>query len=174
MKNDWLWDKKITLSKSKAILRNPNDRHFLSLASSLFLRKNNPKEIFGDYLRPVDFFNNWLRIKRQMRRNAWGNPRIEYWQAVYENLKEKYKEKGISPVKEMAVIRLQDEFCKSVADKIRIARQQKGLTQSALARKLKVSQQMISRIEQGRENVSLLTLKNIVEKLGAELHLDIT
>jgi DNA-binding XRE family transcriptional regulator len=172
-KRDWLWDRNITGRKVKAVLTNPNDRQFLSLASLLLARKNTPKEVFRGYLKPVDFLKNWHSIKRQMRKDSWNNPRIEFWQAIYEKLKEKYKKNGAFSVKQIAAARPEDEFCKLIADKIKVVRKQKGLTQSALAKRLKVSQQMVSRIEKGGENISLLTLKNIVDSLGGQVSLEI-
>jgi len=174
LSSDWLWDRKITVKKAKAILRDPENNHFLSLSGLLLSRKNTPKEVFQNYLRPVDFLQNWNRIKRQMRKDKWNDPRIEFWQAIYEKVKEKYKKKGIFPGKDTAALRPQDEFCKLIADKIRAIRKQKGLTQYALAKKLKVSQQIISRIESGRENISLLTLKNIADGLEAKVRLEIS
>ncbi len=173
-RQDWLWDRKITIKEAKFMLRSPENKHFLSLASLLLSRKNTPKEVLQDYLKPVIFLQNWSRIKKQMRKDTWNNPRIEFWQAIYEKLKEKYEKKGVFLNKNIAVLRPQDEFCKLIADKIRIIRKQKGLTQRALAKKLKVSQQIISRVESGRENISLLTLKNIVDSLGAKVHLEIS
>lgn len=174
LSSDWLWDRKITVKKAKAILSDPENKHFLSLSVLLFSRKNTPKEVFQNYLRPVDFLKNWSRIKRQMRKDSWNSPRIEYWQAIYEKLKEKYEKKGIFPCINTAAIRQQDEFCKLIADRIRAIRKQKGLTQYVLAKKLKVSQQIISRIESGSENISLLTLKNIADGLEAKVHLEIS
>jgi len=170
---DWLWDRKISLPKAISILKNPENDYFLSLAGLLLARKNTPKEVFKVYLKPVDFLNNWSRIKRQMRKDAWNNPRIEFWQAIYEKLKERYEKKGISQIKEKPSSRPESEFCKIVATQIKELRKQKNLTQEDLARKLKISQQMISRIEKGRENISILTLKKIADTLGAEVHLQI-
>ena len=172
-RQDWLWDRKISVKKAKAILKNPQDKHFLSLSSLLLARKNMPQEVFKDYLNPLQFLQNWYKIKRQMRKDTWNNPRIEFWQAIYEKLAEKYKKKGVFPVRQSAPTKLPDEFCKLIADKIKTIRRKNGLTQSMLARRLKISQQMISRIEKGGENLSLLTLKNILDKLGAELRLEI-
>lgn len=174
LKQDWLWDRKITAKGAKSMLSTPENKHFLSLASSLLSRKNTPKEVLQNYLKPVIFLQNWSRIKRQMRKDAWNNPRIEFWQAIYEKLKEKYEKKGVFLNRNTTALRPQDEFCKLIADKIRIIRKQKGLTQHALAKKLKVSQQIISRVESGRENISLLTLKNIIDSLGARVHLEIS
>lgn len=174
LKDDWLWDRRMTAKQAKSILGDPKNEHFLSISSLLLSRKNIPKDVFENYLKPVDFLQNWSRIKRQMRKNAWNNPRIEYWQAIYEKLKEKYEKMGVVISKEIRATKPQDEFCTAIADKIKVIRKQKGLTQKALAKRLKVSQQLISRIETGRENISLLTLKKIVDNLGAELHLEIS
>jgi DNA-binding XRE family transcriptional regulator len=174
LKKDWLWDRKISIKRAKAILANPEDGHFFSLSALLLSRKNMPKEVFTEYLKPADFVQNWMQIKRQMRKDSWNNPRIEFWQAIYEKLREDYKKRGIAIARAKPPARPQDEFCKQVADKIKIIRKQKGLTQYELAKRLKISQQMISRIEKGRENVSLLTLKNIVDSLGANIRVEIS
>jgi len=173
LKRDWLWDRKIPLQKARAILKNPNDKHFLSLSSVLLARKNSPQEVFKVYISPLHFLVSWNKIKRKMRKDAWNNPRIVFWQAIYEKLREKYRKKGKFPLMDSSVTKPTDEFCKLVANKLKDIRKKRSLTQSALARKLKVSQQMISRIERGRENLSLITLKNIVNSLGAELQLEI-
>lgn len=172
-KKDWLWDRKISLYKAKKALKEPNHTHFLSLSALLLSRKNAPKEVFGVYLNPELFLQNWIKIKRQMRKDYWNNPRIEYWQAIYEKLRDKYKIKGILPMKKKPE-RPQEEITQLIADKIRAFRKQKKITQGDLAKRLKISQQMISRIEQGRENISLLTLKKIVDSLGANLTLEIS
>jgi DNA-binding XRE family transcriptional regulator len=172
-KNDWLWDRKTSLSKAKGILKDSGHANFLSLSSLLLSRKNSPKEVFKAYLKPKVFLSNWKKIKRQMRRDYWNNPRIEFWQAIYEKLREKYNEKGMLPVKK--VIRgPKQEFMQLIADRIRLCRKQKKLTQRGLAKRLKISQQMISRIEQGRENISILTLKKIIDSLNAKLVLEIS
>jgi DNA-binding XRE family transcriptional regulator len=173
IQRDWLWDRNISIKKAQKILANPEDEHFLSLASVLLSRKNIPKEVFKQYIKPLDFLSNWQRIKRQMRKDSWNNPRIEFWQAIYEKMKEKYRAKGISISRESKFIKPKDEFCKLIAEKIKALRKQKGLTQEDLAKKLNIAQQVISRIERGRENISLLTLKKISDGLEATIHLEI-
>ncbi|OGL43893.1 MAG: hypothetical protein A2149_06205 [Candidatus Schekmanbacteria bacterium RBG_16_38_11] len=69
---------------------------------------------------------------------------------------------------------MENEFFKTVANKIKAVRKQKGITQSQLAKKLKISQQLISRIENGTQNISLFTLRKIVDSLGATLYLEIS
>lgn len=168
MNRDWLWDRNISAKQAEKILGNPEHPEFIALAALLLSRKNIPREVFRDYLNPLVFCRRWKEIKQKMRRDAWQSPRIGFWQAVYEKVLEKYRgnNRGILLRNKAMPI---DEFCLLVGGKLRLLRKQKNLTQNMLADKLKVSQQLISRIESGRENVSLLTLRKIAEKLGAKI-----
>jgi len=170
-KKDWLWDRSVTPRQAMRILQNPAHPEFISLASLLLSRKNTPQEVFRQYLKPRDFCRNWLKIKRKMRKDAWNNPRIEFWQAVYEKLLEKYRAKKINifPKDKAKTI---NESCLWIGEKIRLLRKQRRLTQKMLSQRLNISQQMISRIESGRENISLLTLKRIIDELGAKLSIE--
>ena len=61
-----------------------------------------------------------------------------------------------------------------LAVKIAMMRDQQGLTQRALARKLGVSQQAISRLEdQEAANYTLATLQKVAKALGKELVVDL-
>jgi len=173
LKNDWLWDRKITINQARDILKNPANSHFLSISAALLARKNTPKEEFKHHLKPLLFVENWQSIKRQMRKDEWSTPRIIYWQAMYEMLKEKYEKKGVNFKKDVPAATKQDIFCKTIADKIKAVRKAKGLTQSGLADKLKISQQVISRIENGGENISLSTFKKVADALGATIDVNI-
>ena len=168
MNRDWLWDKNISTKQAVRILREPQHPQFISLSSLLLSRKNAPREVFRNYLKPKDFCRHWTEIKRSMRKDAWNNPRIEFWQAVYEKLLEKYRVKGtkIFPKRKTAVT---NESCLLVGEKIKLLRKQRNLTQKMLAERLNISQQMISRIESGRENISLITLRKIIDELGAKI-----
>ncbi len=174
LQRDWLWDKRISIKKAQAVLRNPEDGHFLSLAGALLSRKNTPKEVFRYYLKPLIFIQNWRQIKRQMRKDNWNDPRIEYWQAIYENLKErpKFKKQAVFKKDLPREAGKESDFCREVADKIKIARKMKGLTQAGIAKRLNISQQVISRIERGRENISLRTLKKILDVLGMRVNFE--
>lgn len=170
MKRDWLWDRNISEGQARRILARPGHKRFLSLAALLLARKNVPREVFGRYINRLDFCQNWPRIKQQMRRDKWNEPRIEYWQAIYEKLKESYHKKGIEILERTKVVTV-DKFCKKIGQQIREARKEIGLTQAMLAKKIGVKQQMISRIESGRENASLITLEKIADKLGLAITL---
>ena len=170
---DWLWDKKTTLKRARAILNNSRHERFVHFAGLLLARKNTPKEVFKYYLKPTIFVNNWQKIKREMRKDSWNNPRIEYWQIIYEAVRKKLEKRGIKFEREKYFKKEPSVICKTIADKIKSVRIEKGLTQGELAGKLKVSQQIISRIENGRENISLCTLKGLADALDAQLQIEI-
>lgn len=167
MKQDWLWDKNIDAKDAKAVFSDKNNSRFISYAGLLLSRKNSAQEVFKEFIKKEDFFVCWHRIKKQMRRNAWNDPRIEYWQAIYETLKK---------IPELAELK-QEKFDEpiytifgEISAKIKEAREKKGLTQKKLAQKLGVSQQIISRIEKGKHNISLKTLNNVCQNLGIALN----
>src|SRR3990167_2409894 len=87
MKKDWLWDKNVSENELKEIFADRNNSRFISLAALLLSRKNSAEEVFKEYIKREDFFIRWHSIKRRMRKNSWNNPRIEYWQAIYDTLK---------------------------------------------------------------------------------------
>ena len=167
MEKDWLWDRNISEKQAIKILRNQEHPRFIPLASLLFSRKNTPHEVFRHYIKAEEFFRWWAAIKRRMRKDAWNNPRIEFWQAVFEKLAEKFRAKKVNiPLRNKAAAG--DKFCVEIGQRLKALRKEKKLTQAMLSKKLNITQQMISRIESGRENISLLTLKKVTEELGVK------
>lgn len=172
MKRDWLWDRKTSLRKIKRIFNDAKNPEYIRWAALLLARKNTPKEVFREYLNPIDLCRKWGSIKKVMRKDSWNNPRIVFWQAVYEKLLEKYRSEGKSVfIKEKR--KPKSRLCQEIGGLIKSLRKQKGLTQKVLAAKLGVSQQLISRIEKGYENISMKTLEAIVTKLQAKTHIEI-
>lgn len=60
-----------------------------------------------------------------------------------------------------------------VAEKLAELREKMGLTQAQFARKMNVSQQLISRIESGSDNITIETLIKFFFILGVVLKIDI-
>ncbi len=170
MKNDWLWDRKISVSQAKRILKDPKRNNFVFLAALLLSRKNDPKEVFGDYIDPLIFCKYWAAIKKRMRADKWNDARIVFWQAIYEKLLEKYRGKGVSFRKES--LKIKSALSEETGRQIRDIRQEQGLSQKELAGKLGVSQQLISRIEKGKENIALSTLNNMSRALGRKIEIN--
>ncbi|MFH1397013.1 MAG: helix-turn-helix transcriptional regulator [Candidatus Omnitrophota bacterium] len=173
MVKDWLWDKRITIARARVILRDPAHPRFIALSSTLLSRKNNPNEVFRRYIKPEIFCRQWPGIKSRMKKDNWNSSRTEFWQAVYEKLLLKYRAQG-TPIFARPLKKDINAFCSEVGEKVRGLRKQKGYTQRTFSEKLKVSQQMISRIESGGENISILTLKKILKELGATLSIEET
>jgi DNA-binding XRE family transcriptional regulator len=163
MNRDWLWDRKTSLTETKRIFKDPQHKNFISFSALLLLRKNDPREVFAEYIDPLLFCQNWPKIKKKMRQDQWGSKRIVFWQAMYEKLVEKYRKQGIRFRGKQKILPV--DICKDVGQKIRQARKAEGLSQKALAERIGISQQLISRIEKGRENLSLVTLKKVVSSL---------
>ncbi len=172
-RRDWLWDRRIRTQDAARILKAPNHERFTDLAALLLARKNVPKEVLKEWLSPLDFCRHWPRIKRQMRTDQWNNPRIVFWQAVYERVRENYLQKGIHFSSRGTGKKMRDELCKVVGEKVKALRKERGLTQQKLAKRLGISQQVISRVESGQENPSLLTLKEIVTGSGGSIVIEI-
>ena len=166
----WLWDRKTTLIEAKKILKNPDSEKFVTSAALLLSRIGSPKEVFKLYLDPLVFCKQWHNIKRVMRKDDWNDSRIIYWQVIYEHLLEKYRKKGVVFRKEAFLVK--EPLCKEAAKLISGMRREQGLSQKKLAKKMGVSQQLISRIEKSRENISLSTLANIARALNKEVRID--
>ena len=87
-----------------------------------------------------------------------------FWQTIYERSCERLREKGVR-IREPQDVEISLERMK-VAHEIKAIRIKLGYTQKELAKKLKVIQQYISKIENGHENVSVGTLKRIAAVFG--------
>lgn len=173
MKPGWLWDTNITIKEIQAVLTDPQHERFTHFAALLLSRNNDPKEVFDEFLDKKAFVQNWSRIKRQMRKDSWNDPRIIFWQAVYEKLVSDFKEKGIA-LRSSAREFKANKLVELVAEKIKAARHESELTQGELAERIGIAQQIISRIEKGRSDVRVLTLEKIARALGKEIKLEIT
>ena len=60
-----------------------------------------------------------------------------------------------------------------MADKLAELREKMGLTQAELAKRMKVSQQLISRIESGADNLTIETLIKFFDTLGVRLRIGV-
>ena len=56
---------------------------------------------------------------------------------------------------------------------LKLAREEAGLTQEQLAKKLKTKKTAVSRIENHAEDIKLSTLERFAKALGKELHIEV-
>jgi DNA-binding XRE family transcriptional regulator len=169
MKENWLWDRKITDAGARKILKRPEDKGFVDMAAILLARNNDPQVVLKRYIEPRVFCRYWASIKRKMRRDKWTEPRIVFWQAIYEKLAERYRKQGVVFRKEAPA---KEPLCVEMGQKIALMRRGIGLSQKEFADKMGVSQQLVSRVEKGRENISLITITNISRALGRRVRID--
>lgn len=134
------------------------------------------RNFYPEYLIPLLYLvllNKWCFavngriLKKRIKRDQWLSDRITFWQTIYERVYEDLKERGI-------IIRepLEEEIPRErmeVAKQIKELRKKFGYTQKDLAKKMGVIQQYISKIETGRENVSIDTLNRIADVFGRKL-----
>lgn len=168
--NNWLWDRKISAEEVSDIFKNIENPKYIDLAALLLSRSGDPKFVFGQYLDKEEFCQKWPTIKKQMRKNSWNDPRIIFWQAIYEKLLENFTANGVVFRKAKKVAA--HSICQEIGERLSKLRQEQQLSQSQLAEKVGVSQQMISLIEGGYDNMSILTIEKITNGLGTKLRLD--
>lgn len=172
MNINWLWDVKTSESAAKKILHDPESKYFISMAALLLSRRNDPKEVFKNYLNPLAFCKKWPLIMRKMRQDKWNDPRIVFWKAIYEKLSDRYRGRGVSFREKTAPPK--EPICRELGKMLTAIRRKQGLSQKEVAKKIGVSQQVISRIEKGGENASLITLANIARALNRKVDIQFT
>ena len=161
------WDKKANTEEAKNILRDELNPRFIEFASLLLSRTNKPKNVFSKYLKKELFINNFSKIKRRMRENRWNDRRIIFWDEIYRVARKGGNIKRFKVFKERPLDF--DPEIKNICDQIKDYRRKSGLTQVGLAKKAGLSQQSISFVEQGYVNLSIRTLKKIVDALDLKL-----
>jgi len=169
MPRAWQWDVGRSDDEIRKILKNPKHPSFLHYASLLLARTNVPNEVFGEYLGIKDFCIQWQKIKRRMRKGRLNLDRIQFWEAIYHHLKEDLKSKGIALRQPSSRPARQDSLRAKVGKRIREIRLSRKITQAGLARGATLTQQFVSKIEKGTENVSLDTLERIQKFLKEDL-----
>lgn len=158
MKVHWLLDTRLPETRVKQILKNEEDPRFYIYAEKLFSRVNNSQEAFR-FISKRTFRKTWPVIKQRVEKDAWAKPKAEFWQNIYE------KETGN---------RITNEERMSIAQQIKSLRVQMGYTQNEMAKKLGVIQQYISKLEAGRENLTIDTLKHVADILGKKLTIQLS
>ena len=160
MKVNWLWDSRLDENEVRRILKDESHPKFDIYAEKLFSRVGDPKIAFA-IVDKVTFCKKWPSIKKRMRKDQWLKDRVTFWQTIYERVYEKLKEEGIK-IRHLQKEKVPPERMK-LAQQIKDMRIKLGYTQKDIAKKLGVIQQYVSRIENGRENLSLDTLKRIAD-----------
>ncbi len=161
---EWLWDEELSEGEVKQILQDVQDPRFMEYAEKIFSRTTDEKIVFELVEKKV-FCKAWPSIAQRVDKNKWAAQRAQLWQKVYERARREREEEH-TPAGPTAKDEGIDPRTKTLARELRSARKKKGWTQAQLAQRLEVSQQYISKIETGRETLSLDAIERIAETLG--------
>ena len=166
MKTNWLWDSSLNEAEVVKILKRENDPRFDLYAEKLFSRVNDPKIVFN-LIDKITFCQKWPLIKKRMKKDRWLEDKVAFWQTLYEHVHENFKKQGIK-IRQPSEGLIPPERIK-LAQQMRNIRIKLGYTQKDIAKKLGVIQQHISKIETGRENLSVDALKRVADAFGKQL-----
>jgi DNA-binding XRE family transcriptional regulator len=167
MKTNWLWDSKVKEPQVRRILKDSRNARFYIYATKLLSRVQDP-EIAFSYMPSRTFVSHWAEIKDRMVKDAWARQQVSRWQHVYAKIHKSphvRQERRIRQIQEPATPQVQ------LASQIRMVRKERGWSQNDVALRLGVIQQYVSRIESGRENMTLATLQKVSKVLGRRVQI---
>lgn len=157
----YFWDLKGTsLKETERILRNPHHPQFAQRMTVLLSRCDKPKELFS-VLPREKFVDAWPKIRSYWTKRIRRSDSRDWWQTLYEQLLEDSYPR--------ASVRAQGKtpaFLREFGDAIREARIQRGFSQQQLALRVGMKQPDVSRIEEGKKNMTLFTLMRLCKVLG--------
>lgn len=156
----YFWDLKgASLKETHGILKDPRHPQFAQRMTVLLSRCDKPKELFA-ILPKKEFVEVWPKVRsywvKRMRRSDFR----DWWETIYEQLVETDERRSIR-IKGMA-----PAFLRKVGHVIKEARIEKGLSQKDLGFRVGMKQPDISRIEEGKKNMTLFTLMRLCTALG--------
>ncbi len=73
---------------------------------------------------------------------------------------------GMKPVRTRAVPGNSDAYLQRLGDRVRVLRNQRGMTRKALAQHAKVSERYLAQLEAGQGNISIVLLRRIARAIG--------
>jgi len=163
----YFWDlKEVALKETLRILRDPRHPQFAQRMAALLSRCDKPKELFS-IVPKKEFVEVWPRIRSYWIKQMRHSLSRDWWETLYEQLSQgdlqrPTKVKGRPPV-----------FFLKLGRAVREARIERGLSQRQLALRVGMKQPDISRIEEGKKNMTLFTLMRLCAVLGIrQVHVD--
>lgn len=158
----YFWDlNEIALAQTKGILKNPNHPKFTARFITFLSRCDKPRELFS-LISKEEFIEFWPKVRSCWRKISGDSSFVDWWETVYEQLAQDLQGKKITPKGKSAKTFLR------IGRMIKEARVEKGLSQNGLALRAGMKQPDISRIEEGRKNITLGTLSRLCKILGIE------
>lgn len=156
----YFWDiSENALKETVKALKDPKHRQFPVKMVIFLSRCDKPKELFSLITKDA-FIDAWPRIRAEwIKRTRQSNFR-DWWETIYEQLAEWHGRARKEPTSATPV------FFRKFGALIKEARIKKGLSQKQLAHRIGMKQPDVSRIEEGRKNVTLYTVMRFCNILG--------
>jgi ribosome-binding protein aMBF1 (putative translation factor) len=160
MIDKYFWDlKEASLKETHRILKDSTHPQFAQRMTVLLSRCDKPKELFS-ILPKKEFVEVWPRIRSYWVKRMRRSDSRDWWETIYEQLVEadrggSIRAKGMTPA-----------FFRNIGRVIKEARIEKGLSQRELALRIGTKQPDISRVEEGKKNMTLFTLMRLCAVLG--------
>lgn len=157
----YFWDlNKKALKETKNILKDRRHPKFRGRWVAFLSRCDKPKELFS-LISKKEFIEFWPKIKNYWRKISKNSDFRDWWETIYEQIKEEYRIKSTKKPKGKA-----PSIFFKIGGMIRRARNKKGLNQSELAWRVGMKQPDISAIEDGKKNITLETLTALCKVLN--------
>ena len=156
----YFWNlKKESLEEVGKILRNPKHPKFPAKMVTFLSRCEKPRELY-QVLSKKDFIEAWPKIRSYWMKLYRKSNFRDWWQTIYEELL------NVSNVKHGRIAGATPVFFGNLGKQIRLARIKKGLSQEQLALSVSMKQPDISKIEDGKSNITLYTLMRLCKILS--------
>ena len=152
----YFWDlNKVALQDTRRALRNPSHPRFLERMIALLSRCDKPKELFS-LLPRQRFVESWPRIRSGWLKRARQSVHRDWWETIYEQIVQTSgKDLQGRP----------SELFRQVGKAIKERRIELGLSQKQVGTQTHLGQPTISQIEDGKKNITLLTLLRLCRVL---------
>jgi DNA-binding Xre family transcriptional regulator len=151
----YFWDlNEKALRETKRILKNPDHPKFVIRMVTLLSRCDQPKELFSLISKKL-FMEKWPKIRSYWVKITKESDFRDWWQTIYEQILDGFGRKSKKPKGKPSTLFLR------VGKLIKEARVKNGLSQKELAVRTGMKQPDISKIEEGKKNITLTTLARI-------------
>ena len=156
----YFWDlNKEALKETEKIIKDSQDPKFAMRLVTLLSRCQEPRELFS-FISKDEFIKGWPKIKSYWLRVAKISDFRDWWQTIYEQLLQN------TNIKQTRSISKTFDVSLKIGNTIKEARMKSGLSQKELALKLRMKQPDISKIEKGKQNITLETLTFLCKALA--------
>jgi len=156
----YFWDiNEKALKETAKILKNPKHPRFPVKMVIFLSRCDKPRELFSLIPKPA-FVEIWPSIRTQWIKQARQSDFRDWWETIYEQLVDAHEQPRRKPASITPV------FFRKFGALIKEMRIRKGLSQKQLAYRIGMKQPDVSKIEEGRKNITLYTAMRFCGVLG--------